>query len=151
METKSTNNYILGGSFSLKIRGLLHRKTKDIDISLNKHVRKLQKFLKNCFKVDIAGVNKWPNEYDVLSHKGYWVKCTKVWVVLFWKLYYVKKSKDPLKSKHRFDIINVFHNLGRDESLKQVEKIKEVLKDEKDIKLLYELMEIGLSNKEEIY
>lgn len=60
--------------------------------------------------------------------------------------YYIKAGEE---SKHKVDIINVFHNLGRSESEAIVLQMTAYLKG-KDIQKIKEFMEIGLSNKEEI-
>lgn len=147
-----TNNYILCGSKSLVIRGLLHRKVSDIDLLTDLRTSKLQKFAKPWFKIDLVNIKMF-REYDDVPHKGYVVKCMKVEDVLYFKYIFMKRIQKHFKdfdNKHRKDLINVFHNLGKDKSNDIINKMLDKHPTHIDTKELYELMQIGINNQSEI-
>lgn len=146
------NGYILCGSKSLVIRGLLHRKVSDIDLLIDSKTLKLQKFLKSWFKIDLVNIKMF-REYDNVKYKGYIVKCMKVEDVLYFKYVFMKRIQKRFKdfdNKHREDLINVFYNLGEDDSKIIINKMFEKHPTHVDTNELYELMQIGISNQSEI-
>lgn len=145
-----SNDYILCGSRSLIVRGLLHRKPKDLDLCLNRKTKAIKSFLKNI-NIDLL----YPAfcDFDFIEHKGYKVKCMKVHQVLYFKYRFMKnieKNTGTLYNKHYIDLANVFHNLGREQSINCIDdicKIKPKLINKEELLMI---MEIGLNNKEEI-
>ena len=152
------------GTKCLIIRNLIHRNTKDIDIlinnnELNKYI-KLRRYLKKYnINLDIF-VQKECNivsEFENYKYKNRFIKLQLLYQVLYYKykLYKIhkniKNTKHPPTRKHEYDLINVFHNLGKEKSLEEINKIKQntPLKED-DIKELIKLMEIGINNTEEI-
>lgn len=92
-------------------------------------------------------------EYDDVPHKGYVVKCMKVEDVLYFKYIFMKRIQKHFKdfdNKHRKDLINVFHNLGKDKSNDIINKMLDKHPTHIDTKELYELMQIGINNQSEI-
>lgn len=149
---KKINNFLIGGSKNLIIRDLLHRGNKDIDIILLTndivYIYKLKRFLRK-FKIyhDVLklGLNK---HYDKIVYNNRELLLVKLYIVLYYKYIQYKNNKNK---KHRIDLINVFHNLGREKALEEIDNIKNntpINKD--DVKELLNLMEIGISNETEI-
>lgn len=155
---------MLTGTKSLIIRNLIHRNTKDIDIlindnELNRYI-KLRKYLKKYnINLDIF-VQKECDiipEFENYKYKNRFISI----ILLYQELYYkyklykihknIKNTKHPPTKKHEYDLINVFHNLGKEKSLEEINKIKQntPLKED-DITELIKLMEIGINNTEEI-
>lgn len=133
----------------MKLRGLLHRKTKDVDICGISYDEELYKFCKHLgVKLDFCNPNL--HRFDEICYKNYKVKIVKLEDVLFYKYIMQKKiDSDPhvIGTKHYKDIVNVFHNLGESKSKEIISKL-DLLQEDKD--LLLKWMWIGLNNKEEI-
>ena len=145
---------IVLGSKNLKIRGLLNRNNNDIDIRVDYKydITKLIKLLK-CYKIKIhiqqSFISK--DSYDIVNYNNKTYKLDKLYNVLYYKYRYTKSIIKKNATKHKTDLINIFHNLGKEKSLKEINKIKQnthLIKE--DIDELIRLMEIGINNAEEI-
>ena len=139
----------IGGSWSLKLRGLLHRKTKDVDICGILYDEKLYKFCKrHGVKLDFC--NPDLHDFDEIDYKNHKLRIVKLEDVLFYKYMLQKKINSTphvVGVKHYKDLINVFHNLGENKSREVISKLN-LSQEDKD--LLLEWMQIGLNNKKEI-
>ena len=142
-------HWILGGSYSLYLRGLLHRKINDIDVCGIPYQDRLYKFCKVLgIKLDFC--NPHLHEYDEIVHKGRKIKIAKLKDVLYFKYLMQKRidnSPHTIGVKHYKDIVNVFHNLGENESKSLIDKMD---LSEEDKNVLRNWMQIGINNIKEI-
>ena len=143
------STWSIGGSWSLKLRGLLHRKTKDLDICGIPYNERLYNFCKRLgIKLDFCNPNLY--DFDEIDHKNRKLRIVKLEDVLFYKYMLQKKiDSNPhiVGVKHYKDLVNVFHNLGENKSREVISKLN-LSQVDKD--LLLEWMQIGLNNKKEI-
>lgn len=141
--------WILSGSYSLVLRKLLHRKIKDIDICGIPYNSNLDNFCKS-FGIRLDFVNPELRTYDEINYKNRKIKIAKLEDVLYYKYQMQKKinnSPHVIGVKHYKDIVNVFHNLGENESKKVIDSIN-LPQEDKDV--LSKWMYVGLNNTEEI-
>lgn len=133
----------------MRLRGLLHRKSKDIDICGIPYKKGMYNFCKSL-RIKLDFCNPDLHEYDEIIYKNRIIRIAKLKDVIYFKYRMQKKiNENPrmIGEKHYKDIINVFHNLGEEKSKKLIEEIN---LPEEDKNVLIKWMYIGINNTNEI-
>lgn len=152
---------IIIGSTNLKIRGLISRKPHDLDVCYNEKLIPIKKYVKKYnISLDIAYNKEHKDYWEYHKYKNRDIKLQTLYIVLFYSykshkhhknIRLTKKTKYTPTRQNERDLINVFHNLGREKSLEEIDKMKNNTPiNEDDVKELLNLMEIGISNETEI-
>lgn len=138
---------IVGGSYSLKLRGLLDRKLKDIDLIGAEYNEKLCIFCKSLgIKVDF--VNRGDLRFEWFKHKNRYIKIAPLHVVLFYKFkLQMKINADPhcRGVKHYNDLIHIFSVLGKEKSINEIDKMS-LNKEERDVLLEWVELSNNINN-----
>lgn len=148
------------GSYALYVRNLINRRPHDIDFLYDENLKDIKNYLKkyNIF-LDLLKQKHFEPLYEEFKYKNRYIKIQVLYQTLYYKYLYHKDIKNlkhisnkyPPTRKHEYDLINVFHNLGKEKSLEEINKIKQNTPlVQEDIDELIRLMEIGINNAEEI-